>query len=286
MDISIGRVYEPRSERDGKRILVDRLWPRGLTKEKAAVDLWLKEVAPTTELRKWFGHNPARWSEFQERYRDELKKNAASFLDLKREAESGPITLLFAAKDEERNEAVVLRSVLEREIRSPAPRGSLSWPSSWRSARPGKSQPRRVTDDSPTPAGTGVAVGGNGGVQNELSGFGLRFTKPIGVGRRERLPRVFTKRTQRETGSTLQIRELLLQNELGWAGASAYPTHFTKRTDLRTSGLPLQNESAAPIANWVRIAGRSRQAKRPVAPFYKTNYAAAAVMVFSFASTG
>jgi uncharacterized protein YeaO (DUF488 family) len=65
MDINIRRVYEPRSERDGKRILVDRLWPRGLSKEKAAVDLWLKEVAPTTELRKWFSHDPARWSEFQ-----------------------------------------------------------------------------------------------------------------------------------------------------------------------------------------------------------------------------
>jgi hypothetical protein len=198
-----------------------------------------------------FSHDPARWSEFQKRYPDELKKNAASFLDLKREAESGPVTLLFAAKDEERDEAVVLRSVLEREIRSPAPRGSLSWASSWRSARPGKSQPRRVTDDSPTPAGTGVAVGGMGGYKTNYPGLGC-----------------------------------VLQNQLGWAGASAYPTHFTKRTDLRTSGLPLQNESAAPIANWVRIAGRSRQAKRPVAPFYKTNYAAAAVMVFSFASTG
>ncbi len=126
MEIHIRRIYEPRSEQDGKRILVDRLWPRGLTKERAAVDLWLKELAPTTELRKWFGHDPARWSEFQKRYRDELKKNAASFSDLKREAESGPITLLFAAKDEERNEAVVLRSVLERQFKPHTTRVSSS----------------------------------------------------------------------------------------------------------------------------------------------------------------
>jgi|SRR5580700_8940392 uncharacterized protein YeaO (DUF488 family) len=105
--------YEPRSEQDGKRILVDRLWPRGLTKEKAGVDVWLKDIAPTTELRKWFGHHPARWNEFQKRYHDELKQNAGSISVLKREAESGPVTLLFGAKDEEHNEAVVLRSILK-----------------------------------------------------------------------------------------------------------------------------------------------------------------------------
>jgi uncharacterized protein YeaO (DUF488 family) len=91
---------------------VDRLWPRGLTKENAAVDLWLKDIAPTPELRKWFGHDPARWKEFQKRYRDELKKNAGSVSVLKREAESGPVTLLFGAKDEEHNQAVVLQLIL------------------------------------------------------------------------------------------------------------------------------------------------------------------------------
>jgi uncharacterized protein YeaO (DUF488 family) len=109
--IRIKRVYESRNEQDGKRVLVDRLWPRGLTKEKAGVDLWLKEIAPSTELRKWFGHDPARWMEFQKRYRDELKNNAASVSILKQEAASGPITLLFGAKDKEHNEAVVLRSI-------------------------------------------------------------------------------------------------------------------------------------------------------------------------------
>ena len=89
-DVRIKRVYEPRSEQDGKRILVDRLWPRGLTKEKAGVDLWLKDIAPTTELRKWFGHDPARWNELQRRYHDELKKNAGSISVLKREAEKRP----------------------------------------------------------------------------------------------------------------------------------------------------------------------------------------------------
>lgn len=111
-DVHIKRVYAARTEQDGKRILVDRLWPRGLTKEKAAVDLWLKDIAPSNELRKWFGHDSARWPEFQKRYRDELKKIAGSVSVLKQEAENGPVTLLFGAKDEDHNEAVVLRSLL------------------------------------------------------------------------------------------------------------------------------------------------------------------------------
>lgn len=124
MNVRIKRVYEPRHERGGKRILVDRLWPRGLTKEKAAVDLWLKDIAPSTELRKWFSHDPARWNEFRTRYRGELKENAASVSALKREAKRGPVTLLFGAKDEEHNEAVVLRSILRacvRHLLQPAP---------------------------------------------------------------------------------------------------------------------------------------------------------------------
>jgi uncharacterized protein YeaO (DUF488 family) len=113
-DVQTKRAYAPRDEWDGKRILVDRLWPRGLTKEKAAVDLWLKDIAPTTELRKWFGHDPSRWDEFQKRYRNELKNNTGAVSALRRELEDGPVTLLFGAKDEEHNEAVVLRAVLER----------------------------------------------------------------------------------------------------------------------------------------------------------------------------
>ena len=112
--VRIKRVYaEPGSE-DGKRILVDRLWPRGLTKEKARVDVWLKEVAPSTELRKWFGHDPAKWTEFKARYRDELKSHAEQLALLRHEAEQGPITLLYGAKDEEHNEAVVLAARLRR----------------------------------------------------------------------------------------------------------------------------------------------------------------------------
>jgi uncharacterized protein YeaO (DUF488 family) len=114
MKIRIKRVYEPRAPEDGQRILVDRLWPRGLTKEKAAVDLWLKEIAPSTELRKLFGHELAKWKEFQLRYREELKGKADTISTLKTEAKKGPITLLFGAKDEEHNEAVVLRAILER----------------------------------------------------------------------------------------------------------------------------------------------------------------------------
>jgi uncharacterized protein YeaO (DUF488 family) len=110
--IKLKRVYEAPSKADGTRILVDRLWPRGLSKEKAHVDLWLKEVAPSTELRKWFAHDPAKWAEFQARYHAELKQNPDQIALLKQAAAKGPATLLYGAKDEEHNEAIVLQKLL------------------------------------------------------------------------------------------------------------------------------------------------------------------------------
>jgi uncharacterized protein YeaO (DUF488 family) len=112
MTIQLKRVYEAPSKEDGTRILVDRLWPRGLTKEKACVDLWLKEIAPSTELRKWFDHDPAKWAEFKARYKFELKNNAQQLALLKKEAAKGKTTLLYGAKDEQHNEAVVLLQLL------------------------------------------------------------------------------------------------------------------------------------------------------------------------------
>jgi uncharacterized protein YeaO (DUF488 family) len=109
MKIKIKRVYEQPDKEDGTRILVDRLWPRGLTKEKANVDLWLKEIAPSTELRKWFGHDPAKWAEFKKRYLDELKGNPEPVSILKEQMRKGAITLIYGAKDEEHNEAVVIQ---------------------------------------------------------------------------------------------------------------------------------------------------------------------------------
>jgi uncharacterized protein YeaO (DUF488 family) len=113
MKIDTKRVYEPPDKEDGIRILVDRLWPRGLTKEKAKVDLWLKEIAPSTELRKWFGHDPDKWKEFRKRYADELKKNKEQVLLLKEQITKGKVTLLYGAKDEEHNEALVLKDWLK-----------------------------------------------------------------------------------------------------------------------------------------------------------------------------
>jgi uncharacterized protein YeaO (DUF488 family) len=110
--VKIKRVYLPREKEDGTRILVDRLWPRGLTKERASVDLWLKEIAPSTELRTWFGHDPTKWAEFQTRYLAELHKNKEQLTRLQEEVGKGPATLLFAAKDEEHNEAIVLQKLL------------------------------------------------------------------------------------------------------------------------------------------------------------------------------
>jgi uncharacterized protein YeaO (DUF488 family) len=111
--IQLKRVYEKASRKDGLRILVDRLWPRGLTKERAAVDWWLKDVAPSTELRQWFGHDPAKWGQFEERYRKELREKKDALTRLKQKSEEQTVTLVYGARDEEHNEAVVLKSILE-----------------------------------------------------------------------------------------------------------------------------------------------------------------------------
>jgi uncharacterized protein YeaO (DUF488 family) len=113
-ELKIKRVYEKPDKNDGRRILVDRLWPRGLTKEKAKVDLWLKDIAPSTELRKWFGHDPKKWRSFCGRYQTELKQHANQLKLLKSKAKEGPVTLVYGARDQEHNEAVVLKQFLER----------------------------------------------------------------------------------------------------------------------------------------------------------------------------
>jgi uncharacterized protein YeaO (DUF488 family) len=112
MSLAIKRVYAPPGPRDGKRVLIDRLWPRGLGKDVAAVDLWLKDVAPSTELRKWFGHDPRRWDEFRKRYRAELEGGEA-LAKLKAMARRGRVTLVYGAKDEAHNDAVVLQALIE-----------------------------------------------------------------------------------------------------------------------------------------------------------------------------
>jgi uncharacterized protein YeaO (DUF488 family) len=115
MNIKIKRVYEQPHKDDGLRILVDRLWPRGLTREKASVDLWLKEIAPSTELRKWFAHDPDKWKSFRGRYETELGHNYDLIKVLKEKAREGTITLVYGARDEKHNEALVLKQFLERK---------------------------------------------------------------------------------------------------------------------------------------------------------------------------
>lgn len=114
MNVRIKRVYEVPSADDGKRILVDRLWPRGLTKEKARIDLWLKDIAPSAELREWFGHDPEKWTEFQHRYEQELEANKTVVAELRKELQAGAATLVYGAKDETHNDAVVLKAYLEK----------------------------------------------------------------------------------------------------------------------------------------------------------------------------
>jgi uncharacterized protein YeaO (DUF488 family) len=107
-DIHIKRVYEPHAKDDGIRVLIDRIWPRGISKEEAALALWLKDIAPTTELRKWFNHDPVRWAEFRRRYHVELATNPAPVEQLRELTKTGHVTLLYAAHDTEHNQAVVL----------------------------------------------------------------------------------------------------------------------------------------------------------------------------------
>ena len=113
MTIKIKRVYDPRDAADGERILVDRLWPRGVSKEKAELSLWLKEIAPSASLRVWFGHDPDKWSGFRRRYIAELLNRKDLVELLANKAEIGTITLVYAARDQRHNEAVVLKEVLE-----------------------------------------------------------------------------------------------------------------------------------------------------------------------------
>jgi uncharacterized protein YeaO (DUF488 family) len=111
--VKIKRIYDPISGSDGKRILVDRLWPRGITKDEARIDDWLKDIAPSNELRQWFSHDPSKWSEFKRRYKKELQKQAVLLDQLRRESAKGTVTLLFAAKDAEHNNAAALKAILK-----------------------------------------------------------------------------------------------------------------------------------------------------------------------------
>lgn len=122
MSIRLKRVYEAPAPEDGARVLVERLWPRGLSKERAAVDLWLKEAAPSPELRRWYGHDPRKWPEFRRRYREELRARGAELEQLRALLREGAVTFVYAARDTERNSAVVLRDVVEgrRDEQEPA----------------------------------------------------------------------------------------------------------------------------------------------------------------------
>ena len=112
MAVFLKRAYDPPAASDGERVLVDRIWPRGVAKADAKIDLWLKDVAPSTTLRKWFGHDPARWPAFRERYRAELAHNAALATLAALVHAKGRVTLVYAARDTQHNNAVVLRDVL------------------------------------------------------------------------------------------------------------------------------------------------------------------------------
>ena len=111
-NLHLKRAYDPAEPSDGRRILVDRLWPRGVSKERADLTEWMKDIAPSTALREWFGHEPARWPEFQRRYRAELQAHQPLLDQIRTLAAKGPVTLIYSARDEDHNDAIVLRDVL------------------------------------------------------------------------------------------------------------------------------------------------------------------------------
>jgi uncharacterized protein YeaO (DUF488 family) len=118
MKVQLKRAYEPATRSDGYRVLIDRLWPRGVSKEQARLDEWAKELAPSSELRRWFGHDPARFDRFRRRYRDELVAQDQKLRELRKRAREGTLTLVYGAHDSEHNDAVVLAELLRRGRRS------------------------------------------------------------------------------------------------------------------------------------------------------------------------
>jgi uncharacterized protein YeaO (DUF488 family) len=114
MKVQIKRVYDEPRAADGTRILIDRLWPRGVSKAKAKVDLWLKDIAPSTPLRQWFGHDPGKWEEFKKRYKAELDHSSEAVAQLREYMAKGTVTLVYGAKDQEHNDAVVLQEYVEK----------------------------------------------------------------------------------------------------------------------------------------------------------------------------
>jgi uncharacterized protein YeaO (DUF488 family) len=118
MNVRLKRAYQPAARSDGYRLLIDRLWPRGVAKEQARLDEWAKELAPSSELRRWFGHDPARFEEFRRRYRHELVAQEQKLRELRKRAREGTLTLVYGARDSEHNDAVVLAELLRRGRRS------------------------------------------------------------------------------------------------------------------------------------------------------------------------
>ena len=114
MDVRLKRAYEPALASDGYRVLVDRLWPRGISREEARLDEWARELAPSGELRRWFGHDPARFEDFRHRYADELMLHETKLRKLRRRARDGTVTLVYGARDTEHNDAVVLAEILQK----------------------------------------------------------------------------------------------------------------------------------------------------------------------------
>jgi uncharacterized protein YeaO (DUF488 family) len=129
MDVRLKRAYDPAAATDGSRVLIDRIWPRGVSREQAHLDEWARELAPSGELRRWFSHDPDRFAEFRRRYRAELAAQEAKLRELRQRARQGTLTLVYAARDTEHNDAVVLAELLRRGRKHKRDEKEDTWPS-------------------------------------------------------------------------------------------------------------------------------------------------------------
>jgi uncharacterized protein YeaO (DUF488 family) len=240
MKILVKRIYEPAAKSDGFRVLVDRLWPRGISKSDAKLDLWLPDIGPSTALRQWFNHDPARWEKFQRRYHAELKQKTALLTAITEQATTRPVTLLYSAKDEQHNQAVTLRSFL------------LMRPAAGRHGTRGKKHAVVVAGGNTPTAGSGMKPV----VQMEQTGCGIAAVAAIAGVSYRRAQRTANRlgifATDRRLWSeTAQVRRLL-QNYRLRPASTEQPFHsWSSLPDLALLAIKWHREQGKACWHWV-----------------------------------
>jgi uncharacterized protein YeaO (DUF488 family) len=250
MNVVVKRIYEPAAKSDGFRVLVDRLWPRGISKSDAKLDLWLPDLGPSTSLRQWFNHDPARWAEFQRRYHAELKQKPAILASITEQAKTSPLTLLYSAKDERYNQAVALRSFLEQRptVRRPIVRGrKQSLIITGRKKMKAGANMKPVVQLEPTGCGI-AAVAALAGVTYRQA---QRTANRLGIFATDR-------RLWSETG---HVRRILRKYRLRPASTEQPFRSWSRLPDLALLAIKWHREQGRPCWHWV-VFVRGREGER------------------------